>query len=261
MAWTFVAAGTGFARAGPATGVTPTNITVQLPAGVATGDLILLQIQVNGNNASAPTPVNPTGWTQLALITNGGTSNHRHYYGYIRREATTANPVISFTGIGNTNDSYSARTFAYRPGAGYDWLVDVIGTPSTNANALPIGPATGITPTTLANPLSTLIVGSFGKPNDISLSNVITTPVAGLVPVGFTNGVAHMMETQLGLDSSVVHIHSLNWTSGATGNLTVPDSGGTLANFGGLGASILVSFKEDPLTVSGIALRSFATIC
>lgn len=247
MAWTFVGQTTTgtFVRAGSSP---PTNFTINLPTGVAVGDLLLLQIQVTGAAANATVPVNPTGWTQLALITNGGTGNSRHYYGYRSFTAGTTNPVVSFTGTGSTADSYSARIFAYRPGAGYEWLIDVTGTASTNASQLNIGPATGITPTTLGSPLSTLIVGSFGKANDIG------TPTAP------ANYVGNVTTTTLGSDSGCYHIHRLNAPQTATGNLTVTDTGNA-AQQSGVGASILVSFREDPITTTGIALRSFATIC
>lgn len=248
MAWTFVAAGTATTRGG----VNPiTNWTIPLPAGVAVGDLVLLQLQTYGVNASPPIPQNPTDWTQLALITNGGTSTHRHYYGYREFTSTTTNPVVSFTGTGttgNSGDSYVARTFAFRPGAGFTWDIDVTGTPSTNASANAIGPASGITPSTLGSTLSTLVVGSFGKPNDIASTNLVT-----LAPTNFT---ANLVETITGLDAGAVHIHRLNAPQTETGNLTVADTGNAQ-----VGASILVSFKEAPLTVSGIALRSFAVIC
>jgi hypothetical protein len=228
----------------------PTNWTIPLPTGSATGDLILLQIQIHGRNASPPVPQNPTGWTQIALITNGGTSTHRHYYGYIRRTASTTNPVVSFTGTGttgNNGDSYVARTIAFRPGAGFDWEIDVIGTESTNASANAIGPATGITPTTLTGGASTLLVGSFGKPNDIASTNLVT-----LAPTDFT---ANLVETTTGSDAGAVHIRRLNAPQTATGNLTVADTGNAQ-----VGASILVSFKEVAIAPVG-GSRSFAVIC
>lgn len=246
MAWTFVAAGTATTRGGSQP---ITAWTIPLPAGVANGDLVVLQIQTYGVNASPPVPTNPTGWTQLALITNGGTSNHRHYYGYRQFTTGTTNPVVSFTGTGTTGvsgDSYVARTFAFRPGAGFTWDIDVTGTPSTNASANAIGPASGITPTTLTGGASTLVVGSFGKPNDIASTNLVT-----LAPAGFT---ANLVETTTGLDAGAVHIHRLN-DSTATGNLTVADTGNAQ-----VGASILVSFKEVSLTPAAVG-RSFAVIC
>jgi hypothetical protein len=229
----------------------PTNWTIQLPAGSATGDLILLQIQTYGVNASPPVPQNPTDWTQLALINNGPTlTNHRHYYGYIRRTASTTNPVVSFTGTGtagNSGDSYVARTIAFRPGVGFDWEIDVTGTASTNASTNAIGPATGITPTTLTGGASTLVVGSFGKPNDIASTNLVT-----LAPTNFT---ANLVETTTGLDAGAVHIHRLDAPQAATGNLTVADTGNAQ-----VGASILVSFKEVAIAPVG-GSRSFAVIC
>lgn len=249
MAWTFV----GLTTTGTFTrgGSSPiANFTIDIPTGTAVGDLLLLQLQTYGVNASPPIPQNPSGWTQLALITNGGTSTHRHYYGYREFTAGTTNAVISFTGTGTSGtsgDSYVARIFTFRPGDGFTWDIDVIGTPSTNASANAIGPASGITPSTLGSTLRTLVVGSFGKPNDIASTNLVT-----LAPTGFT---ANLTETTTGLDAGAVHIHRLN-DSTATGNLTVADTGNAQ-----VGASILVSFKEAPLTVSGVALRSFATIC
>lgn len=243
MAWTFVAAGAATTRGGSQP---ITAWTIGLPAGVADGDLVVLQIQTFGVNASPPVPVNPTGWTQLALITNGGTSNHRHYVGYREFTTGTTNPVISFTGTGttgNAGDSYTARTLAFRPSAGFTWDIDVIGTESTNASANSIGPATGITPTTLTGGASTLVVGSFGKPNDF-LSG-------GTAPAGFTG---LLTETTTGSDASCYWIRRLN-NSAATGNLTVTDTGQP-----GVGASILVSFKEVSLTPAAVG-RSFAVIC
>lgn len=251
MAWTFVNAGGAAIRGGAGATNPPAAFQVGLPAGVATGDLILLQLQVSGGSANPPVPISPTGYTQIALITNGGAGNSRHWYGYRRYVAGDLNPSFTFTGAGtttvNNGDTYTARAFAYRPGAGYDWLIDVTGTASTNASSTNIGPATGITPTTLNSPLQTLIVGSFGKSNDF---NVATSPA---------NFVGTTTSSTTGIDGSCHHIHRLNPPQpvAATGNLTVTDSG----NNPGLGASILVSFKEDPLTVSGIALRNFAVIC
>lgn len=247
MAWTFVAAGAATTRGGSQP---ITAWTIGLPAGVANGDLVLLQIQTYGVNASPPVPQNPTGWTQLALITNGGTSTHRHYYGYRQFTTGTTNPVVSFTGTGttgNNGDSYVARTFAFRPGVGFTWDIDVTGTASTNASANAIGPATGITPSTLTGGASTLVVGSFGKPNDIASTNLVT-----LAPTNFT---ANLVETTTGLDAGAVHIHRLNAPQTATGNLTVADTGNAQ-----VGASILVSFKEVAIAPTAVG-RSFAVIC
>ena len=234
MAWTFVAAGAATTRGGSSP---IANWTIPLPAGAAVGDLLVLQIQTFGVNASPPVPQNPTDWTQVALITNGGTSNHRHYYGYREFTTGTTNPVVSFTGTGttgNNGNSYTARTLAFRPGAGFTWEIDVIGTESTNASANSIGPATGITPTTLSGGASSLVVGSFGKPNDFAGAGTAPTNYTGL-----------LTETTTGSDASCYFIRRLDAPQTATGDLTVTDTGQA-----GVGASILTSFKEVAVVVA-----------
>ncbi len=250
MAWTFLGS-TSAVRGGSNP---PANWTsLILPGNLAIGDLLVLQIQTFGVNASPPVPVNPTDWTQIALITNGGTSNHRHYFGYREYTSTTVNPVLTFTGTGttgNNGDSYTTRVMAFRPGAGFTWEIDVIGTPSTNASANNIGPASGITTTTLSGGARTLIVGSFGKPNDF-LS-------VGTPPAGYTG---LLTETTTGSDASCYFIRAFNVpptlepAQTVTGNLTVTDTGQA-----GVGASILTSFKEVAVAPVGGA-RSFAVIC
>jgi hypothetical protein len=244
MAWTFRGS-TSAVRGGSNP---PANWTsLILPGNLAIGDLLVLQIQTFGVNASPPIPQNPTGWTQVALITNGGTSNHRHYFGYRQYTSTTVNPVLTFTGTGttgNNGDSYTTRVMAFRPGAGFTWEIDVTGTASTNASANSIGPATGITPTTLSGGASSLVVGSFGKPNDFLSVGTAPTDYTGL-----------LTETTTGSDASCYFIRRLDAPQTATGNLTVTDTGQA-----GVGASILTSFKEVAVAPVGGA-RSFAVIC
>jgi hypothetical protein len=239
MAWTFVGSGAARAIAGQATTPAPST-TILLPSSLAVGDLLVLQFQTFGNNAIIPQ--NPTGWTQLALITNGGASNHRHLVCYRQYTSTTTEPTITFTGTGSATDSYAGRIIAFRPGGGFTWAIDVTGTASTNASANNIGPASGITPSTLSGGAQTIVVGSFGKPNDFQ--------GAGGVPAGYTG---LLTEATAGNDASCYFIRRIDNPQTATGNLTVTDTAQP-----GVGASILFSFKE--VAVVAAAGRSQAII-
>lgn len=266
MAWSIAGTTTTFTNGVSRGGSNPiTNWTITLPSGAANGDLLVLQLHVTGATlANPPVPVTPAGWTQLGLITTTNTVvpasgiSNRHLYAYTQRTASTT-LVVSFTGAGNataTGDSYVARVLAFRPGVGFTWDIDVIGTPSTNASANAIGPAAGITPTTLTGGASTLVVGSFAKANDIAVAGTVTTTnIPALVPAGFTNGISRLVETTSGFDAGIVHIYRLNAPQTATGNLTVADTGNAQ-----VGSSILASFKEVAIAPVG-GSRSFSVIC
>lgn len=217
-----------------------TSLTPAMPAGIAEHDVCFCQFQNFGGTNSRTPSISTDGWNQIAVWQNGTTSHGLWWYRV--RSASDGGPTIDMTGTGATNDTQLARIVAFRPGSGNFAQNSTIGATSTNASADSVGAITGITGTAGA-----LLVMSGGKANDW---NGASTAQAGWSKTNTAD-----TESTTGNDAGMFFHYILNYGGGATGNLTVPDDGGTNSN--GVGLGIIVQFLEAPLK-TGTEAYTFA---
>ena len=231
MAFLFRAAGaatTANNSAGP--------LAPALPAGVAVGDLLVVQFQnFGGTNARVPSIAND--WT--SYVWQNGTASHLVAW-KIAGSGESA-PSITLTGTGANNDTQLARVFAFYTNlSGYAIELDVAGTNSTNASADNVGPITGVTVGATGN----LTLVSSGKTNDWNGAATLANYTA-----------AGLTESTTGNDAGMSLLYRLSTPSGGTGNLTVTDNGGTASNGAGFGT--ILSFDEFLPPITGAAEADF----
>lgn len=136
MAVSYVGAGT---RSFAANGATSPG----LPAGLQSGDLLVLMDCVVSWAGTANTPGTPSGWTQKA--TSARASNGRLTWMYARYLSGMAAPTVTYSG--SAQDVHYSRIFAFRGVVGSGDPTDVLGASSTNAFVKDVGPISGVTTT------------------------------------------------------------------------------------------------------------------
>jgi MSHA biogenesis protein MshQ len=140
------------------------SITVNAPAGIAAGDVMLAQVVIRGGTSAVVGSV-PTGWT-LVLRTNRGTALAQAVY----VKVTGASEPASYTWTFSPNARATAAIAAYR-GVDNDVPVNASAGQGNAASATVTAPAVT---TTVAN---TRVVSFFGAAN----GNLSFTPPAGTV--------------------------------------------------------------------------------
>lgn len=224
MAWSYVATGAA------GNGNNATSLSPGLPAGIQAGDLLVLQVQTFGGT-SARTPDTPSDWTPFdgsTGFTQNGTSSHGWWY---QIYAAQSAPTITMSGTGVAGDTQLSRIHAFRSSRGSAYAPVTVGAFTPNASADNIGPITGITVPSPANGGEVLTLISAGKSNDFNGQGTLTD---------YTQ--AALSESTTGNDAGMTCMYRLNTPSGATGNLTVTDNGGTASN--GVGIGVIVAFDE-----------------
>lgn len=205
-----------------------------LPSGVVAGDLLIVHFQsFGGTNSRVPSIDSP--WT--SYVWSNGTANH--LLAWKIAGSSESNPSITLTGSGVASDTQVSRCFAFYTDlslSNYEIQLDAEGTNSTNASADNIGPVTGIT----VGGTDYLTIISAGKTNDFNGQGALTD---------WTQ--AALTESTTGNDAGMSLLYRLATPSGATGDLTVNDSGAT--NSLGLGFGKILSFREVVLPITGDA--------
>lgn len=205
MALSFVAAGAASTTNGtaPAPG---------LPAGVAAGDLLVCVF--HSRNVTTGTAALSAGWTQRVHDVSAGGLLAVWSRVY---EAGDAAPTVTLTNhaTGNSGDSAIARIVAFRPAAGQNASVSVVGTVSTNTAAVNIGPITGLT-----SPAGGAVLVVGGKLDDF-------TSVATLSGDSLTWAEDSDTPNTLGSDNGLVVDHALTASSTAVTAKTFTVTGGT----------------------------------
>lgn len=134
--------------------VNSASISVDVPAGVTAGDLLLTQITVRGGTGQTITA--PAGWSLVPTsgrVNSGTTLAQAIYY-----PATGAEPA-SYTWTFSSSERAAAAMLAYR-GVDPANPIDVSGGQPNNA---PSTSATAGSVTTTAN--KTMLIGFYGRPN------------------------------------------------------------------------------------------------
>ncbi len=235
-----------FLLRGSGTAATANNaatLTPGLPSGWQPGDLHVLQVQTFGGTG-ARVPVVPDGWD--GTVWANGTAQHLLAW-RIARSGDTA-PSVTLSGTGVANDTQCARIHGFYSGlTGGVIVFDVAGATSTNASADNIGPITGVT-VARANSLTII---SAGKANDFNGNGSLTD---------YTQ--AALTESTDGNDAGLTLMYRLATPSGATGNLTVTDNGGTASN--GVGLGRMLAFYEgigiESSVSVGVTTTSYVTV-
>ena len=173
-----------------------------------------------------------SNWTELASITNG---TSKHYSWYRIAQAGDTTPTVTLTGTGVTGDTQLSQIHGFRPTSGKFPRLDVTGTESTNVSADNVGPITGLTAVA-----GTLGVLTCGKSNDWNGTATLASW-----------SLSAQSESTTGNDAGNALLYVLSMASGATGNLTVTDSGGTAS--AGVGAGMINTFKEIFELATGVA--------
>lgn len=228
MSWSYIATGAA------GNGNNASSLAPGLPAGIQAGDLLVLQVQTFGGTSSR-TPSTPAGWTPFDG-SNGFTQNGTSSHGFWYRVATGSDsaPTIAMSGTGVAADTQLSRIHAYRSSRGAAFAPVLVGSWTTNASADNIGPITGITVPSPVNGGQLLTLISAGKANDFNGNGSLTN---------YTE--AALSESTTGNDAGMTLMYRLNTPSGATGNLTVTDDGGTASAAVGIG--VIVAFDEGLL--------------
>lgn len=195
---TFVAFGSELSISG----TNATSHPVPVPAGVASGDLLIAMVQGNGgtNDVNSWTP--PSGWTTI----QGYTTRPNHIIAYKISNGTEGSTQTFTSGTGVKSQGVM---WAYR-GAAYDSTAGA-SVQSTSSSTFSVS---GIT---VSSPNSILMV----VPAINASSRTIATP-----PTGMTS--AYLLDTGANSFTSYVFTQSVN--SGATGtrSATWSGAGGTL---------------------------------
>jgi hypothetical protein len=209
------------------------TLTPGLPTGWQPGDLHVLQVQTFGGTG-ARVPQVPDGWN--GTVWANGTAQHLLAW-RIAQSGDTA-PTVTMSGTGVANDTQCARVHGFYSNLTAGVVVfDAAGSTSTNSSADNIGPITGVT-VARANSLTVI---SAGKANDFNGSGSLTN---------YTQ--AALTESTDGNDAGLTLMYRLATPSGATGNLTVTDNGGTASN--GVGLGRMLAFYEGIGVASSISV-------
>lgn len=167
MAISYVGAGTRSLVANAAT-------TPGVPAGVATGDLLIIFDTIS-SGGTAPVPGTPAGWTQKSTYFNDGPTYRVRLTWYYRAYApgVTA-PTITYSGT--SGDEHSSRMFAFRGAAVVGDPTDVLGTPALlTTSSTTAGPIPGVTTSSTGG----MVLVGVVRDNDLSDGSSGWQPLTG----------------------------------------------------------------------------------
>jgi hypothetical protein len=237
MAWAFIAeswvatAGVNQNHFGASATLTP-----GIPAGLSDGDMMLCFASLR-ENAGTTDITMPAGWTPL-FATQRHPSGENSIRAFYRRFVTgdTA-PTVTFAG-GGTGDTTLAVIVGFSGGLAAGDPLDVLGTFSTNASAVNVGPITGVTPT-----VDDALVIVFAHKAEATATGA--ADYSTLTGDGLTWAEATDRGSLAGSDSSQVAGYAIIAGSPvAVGNKTFTHAGTTEA-----GCGIMFSLKPEPAAV------------
>ena len=232
------------------TGQNSTNLTINLPAGVVAGDVMLAVISKNAQTIGATTP--PSGWTQVDARNLNTTSANNKTQGSVFYRVADGSEGASFSfglGGGMSASASNGASGAIVAFSGVD------GTGGVHADGSPGGPFD-------VDPGAITVAG---PGNAVSAAEIITaTPGSGVVMLGMVGGnlftwsnwntTAPGSLTEIAeaprAGSSVGVAWALTGAAGATGNGTATLSGSVQPH-----GSILVALKK--LQPPGPVINSF----
>jgi hypothetical protein len=178
--------------------------TPNLPAGLTTGDLMLMGVRVNAFNGG--NPVTPAGWT---LIGSPGTDSDSNFHAYFYKVAAAGEVAPAVSHSGTTAVMYV--TIAAWSGADPANPIDVLGTPTRYPPSGFVGPYTipGVT-TSYALGAFVLVAADY----ELGSGQTVTSRTLN----GSSAGVVNDSTVAFGTTEAWNFWHVQQAAAGATGN-------------------------------------------